>query len=491
MVNDPRGQLVGSFSRVLSRQAEDLAALVDSAEGDSAVLEAVRYELERIRGTASTLGLGLVARAADLALRGVDGAEPQAAIHAFVEDCHQIESPDTPWSPIVLLGLSAPMTHPYAWILEEAASMEGALAWAGRAAAFLTPWSRVEALVRELRGAGWHTPVYAVGPRDDLAGRLAAAKDGAAGYMHLPLDLGLLLSRAGQGRSVPQLTPYRLLLIEPDPDVALSLISQLSGPDMLVQWLGDGGQLLSVVEDFWPEATLVAARCGALSGAEVMSVMRGHPAFADTPVLVQVNASALADGDPLMHADELLDVASWSPMLLRARVRQWLRRARSGRQSAELDASTGCLGRPALLRAVERELGLARRDGTALSMVVLDIDDLSGIVNNVGLIGGDRVLRGLAEAVASTLRRTDLVGRLGGDSFGALLPRCSAADAVRRVDAMRARFNEWVQEHDLGAISFSAGVAESTGDFADVLPRASRALGAARRAGGGRTVQAP
>ena len=57
-----------------------------------------------------------------------------------------------------------------------------------------------------------------------------------------------------------------------------------------------------------------------------------------------------------------------------------------------------------------------------MTMVVVDVDDLKGINNGHGHVVGDEVLRAMADALRASTRESDIVGRLGGDNFVAILP---------------------------------------------------------------------
>lgn len=107
---------------------------------------------------------------------------------------------------------------------------------------------------------------------------------------------------------------------------------------------------------------------------------------------------------------------------------------------------------------------------------------------------GDRVLKSLAGLLRQRLRKTDIVGRLGGEEFGVILRDASIEDAARRLDDLRRAFSA---VHQLSAAqeftaTFSAGVAEHRlGSGAEALcTRADRALYRGKQAGRDRVVLA-
>lgn len=81
------------------------------------------------------------------------------------------------------------------------------------------------------------------------------------------------------------------------------------------------------------------------------------------------------------------------------------------------DELTGLLNRRAALEAVDRDLHRARRDGTAVGVLFIDLDGLKTINDEYGHRAGDEALRQCAEALCDGARSGDVVARLGGDEF--------------------------------------------------------------------------
>jgi diguanylate cyclase (GGDEF)-like protein len=110
----------------------------------------------------------------------------------------------------------------------------------------------------------------------------------------------------------------------------------------------------------------------------------------------------------------------------------------------------------------DREVQRARASGTNVAVLMVDIDHFKQVNDRYGHIAGDAVLTAIARTIATTLRPADLVGRLGGEEFAAVLTGSTLVDAeaaaqrVRtNVAAVRVRTDrgEWV------SVTVSAGVA--------------------------------
>lgn len=127
---------------------------------------------------------------------------------------------------------------------------------------------------------------------------------------------------------------------------------------------------------------------------------------------------------------------------------------------ANTDALTGVLNR----RGLEAALGELARHGehrpSRLVAMLIDCDDFKSINERDGHATGDLVLVGVAQAIASTLRNNDLVGRVGGDEFLVLLVDVGVWDALRVAERIRraVRYPRKLDERQ--GVTVSIGVAE-------------------------------
>lgn len=143
----------------------------------------------------------------------------------------------------------------------------------------------------------------------------------------------------------------------------------------------------------------------------------------------------------------------------------------------------------ALPRLLNRHDRGALRD---LSLVIVDIDRFKAINDTWGHAVGDTVIRRLGEVMAGAARQDDLVCRLGGEEFVAVLPGADEAAAARYAERVRravARIDD-LDPVPVGRFTISAGVARRRhGETADdLLTRADRGLYAAKDGGRNRVV---
>lgn len=161
-------------------------------------------------------------------------------------------------------------------------------------------------------------------------------------------------------------------------------------------------------------------------------------------------------------------------------------------QSALTDSLTGVNNRGGMQSMLRREVELAHRHGTPLSVIMLDVDRFKRINDTHGHLVGDCALRTLAQHVKSRIRESDMIFRYGGDEFLIVLSNTPAsgasllAERIRKaVEAVR------VHSHDISIhCTVSAGVASCVDgdDVERLLERADQALGQSKSAGRNRVT---
>ena len=161
---------------------------------------------------------------------------------------------------------------------------------------------------------------------------------------------------------------------------------------------------------------------------------------------------------------------------------------------ATTDALTGLWNRRCFLDKAEGELQRSVRYGRPLSAVMIDIDFFKRVNDTHGHAAGDIVLRRFTGIIGAKLRKTDVLGRLGGEEFAVLLPESDAAGASTVAEILRRDAEATPIDLAVGTtvrITASFGVAAATGQddtVADLLRRADEALYRAKETGRNQVV---
>lgn len=108
---------------------------------------------------------------------------------------------------------------------------------------------------------------------------------------------------------------------------------------------------------------------------------------------------------------------------------------------ADRDTLCPVFNRRAFERELKREIALAQRYATPLSLVFIDLDRFKLINDRFGHETGDRVIQHVANTLIQSIRQTDIVGRLGGDEFGIALPHAEFEDSLAKVAAIETKID--------------------------------------------------
>lgn len=161
---------------------------------------------------------------------------------------------------------------------------------------------------------------------------------------------------------------------------------------------------------------------------------------------------------------------------------------------ATTDPLTGLGSRLALLLALPREVEVARRYGTDLSLIIIDIDGLADINARQGRPAGDRLLVESGRRLRAALRGADLAVRLGANELAVVLPMTPSNNARGLAKRLMRALQEPVPGLDGVPVPLSLGVATLSGADEDALGflwRCDAAVEQAKREGGDRIVGAP
>ncbi|KCZ46237.1 GGDEF domain-containing protein [Hyphomonas pacifica] len=143
---------------------------------------------------------------------------------------------------------------------------------------------------------------------------------------------------------------------------------------------------------------------------------------------------------------------------------------------ADNDALCPVFNRRAFEREIRREIALAARFRTPLSLIYIDLDNFKQVNDAFGHAAGDEVLIRVSEILLRLTRETDIVGRLGGDEFGIVLAQATAEDSRHKAEQLSYEVDQLMvrcgtRESSPGIhIGASCGIVEwQTGQVAESL----------------------
>ena len=338
------------------------------------------------------------------------------------------------------------------------------------------------------KGRSVPQPVIFVSSQPEFTARLEAVRAGACAYLYKPVDIGSLIDKL-DALTAPLPSGERRVLIVDDSVTMTTIFStvlQQAGLDVKV--VNDPMLAFDALQDFAPDLVLLDIYMPGCNGLEFAKVIRQLDALVGIPIVFlsaedDIDKQVVAMG---LGGDDFL-VKPIQPQHLVAAVTNRIRRSLSLRSLIVRDSLTGLLNHTAIKDQLDHEAAQARRRKSPLSFAMVDIDHFKQVNDVYGHPAGDQVIKSLARLLKQRLRKTDTVGRYGGEEFAVVLSDADGATAVRVMDAIREDFSK--VRHSAGdkefSVSFSCGIADFAhfGDAARLCEAADGALYAAKHAG--------
>jgi diguanylate cyclase (GGDEF)-like protein len=317
--------------------------------------------------------------------------------------------------------------------------------------------------LRSLPG-GDAASVIVVSVRTAFIDRVEAIHCGADAYFEKPVNWDALIVRVRQMVEASRSEPARVLSVEDDPQQAAFLRTVLESGGYEVRICSDPAHFETDLSSFRPELVLMDVVLPGMSGYDLVRYIRQEERHATLPVLMitsEGRAEARIQATRAGADDFLLKPVAHG--LLLSAVAARIERARFLRGLIERDGLTHLLTHSAFVeRARTAALRQRRQAGQPVAWVMLDIDHFKSVNDRYGHPAGDRTLTALADHLRRHLRRSDTLGRYGGEEFALLLEDLGEADAVRLVDRLRDEFAAVEHRAPDGSryrVTFSAGIA--------------------------------
>lgn len=286
------------------------------------------------------------------------------------------------------------------------------------------------------------------------------------------------------------------VLVVDDDDLAAEMVaSMLATRDIDTEIVVDPTRVFDVLDRRSFDLILMDLDMPEVGGIDLARMIRLDRRHLSVPI---VFLSAGGDTETQMLArrfggDDFISKRTPRDLLGRL-VELRVERARVLRALIERDGLTGLVDHRRFVERVGQELSRSRRTGNEGSLVMIDIDHFKAVNDTWGHQAGDLVLRRLATALVSWLRRTDVVGRYGGEEFGVLMLDTPPERALPVIDAFRRHFAALDTHFGEAAfrVTFSAGVAGMgrANDTAMLVAAADAALYRAKLEGRDRVVVA-
>ncbi len=332
-------------------------------------------------------------------------------------------------------------------------------------------------------------PIICVGRDDSFSLRYALAKAGAEAYFCEPLNSPMLtdhLERLVTDHA--DAVSGRVLIVDDDPELLEHYRLVLTTGGMDARTVSDPAELLPTLSEFRPDILLMDVQMGQFSGPALARMLRFEPEWLSLPIVYlssesdrEIQLEALAKGGD----DFLTKPVSDSFLLRTVRIRCY--RAKQLDKLVSRDSLTGLLKHSLVKSEVAKEHARSMRMKHPSVVAMLDLDHFKQVNDTQGHRAGDLVIKGLANLLRHRLRKTDIIGRYGGEEFVVALPDCNVTRAGEVLQAICEDFSKITFRGNAGDfnVTLSIGAADLSGyyDAEDAIEAADQALYERKRFG--------
>lgn len=324
--------------------------------------------------------------------------------------------------------------------------------------------------------------------------RLRASRCGGEEFFFPAMDPGQVIEKIESYTHGNNMEPYRVLVLDDSHAQARYTETVLKKAGMIAHVITDPMEIIHALDEFSPEIIILDMYMPGCTGMEIARVIRQQDRFHSVPIIYlsaeedvgkQLQAMSLGGDDFLTKPID--------PKHLVATLHNRGRRARSLLALMIRDSLTGLYNHTHTLHLLEQEIVRAGQKDQPLCFAMLDIDYFKQVNDTYGHPIGDRILRNLSMFLKQRLRKTDHIGRYGGEEFAIILPDTGLDGATQVINEIRASFSELMQQagNQEFSVTFSCGIADWRGDTAQALcERADRALYTSKSEGRNQVTQA-
>ncbi len=301
----------------------------------------------------------------------------------------------------------------------------------------------------------------------------------------------------------------RILLADDDSIIRMILETCLKDWGYEVTSVTDGLQAWDILqEDNCPNLAIIDWMMPGMDGVEVCKKIREQN---KEPYIYIILLTAKSSPQDIIKgletgADDYL-VKPVAPQELKVRLRAGFRivelqenliQARNElKEIAIHDSLTSLFNRGWIFRTLENELARMNRENRPVSVIMTDIDHFKRVNDTYGHPAGDLVLHELGQRLSETFRRSDAVGRYGGEEFIVVLPGVTQNVSFHLAERLRNVISQtpFTITNSLLSISVSLGVSDNEGSpnlsSTDLIQAADKALYHAKKNGRNQTALAP
>lgn len=291
-----------------------------------------------------------------------------------------------------------------------------------------------------------------------------------------------------------------ILIIDDQPSTLQALALTLRDTYALLV-AGTGQEALDLAKSRVPDLILLDVMLPDISGFDVCRALKADPDLQSIPIIFVTARDETEDEAAGLDIGAIDYIGKpFAPAIVRARVRNHLELKRQRdllERIAMIDGLTGIANRRHFEQALRKEWRHAQRHGSALAVLLADVDHFKSYNDSYGHQDGDDCLKAVAQTLQQQLHRPhDMLARYGGEEFACLLPATSLDAAQMFAERLCTAITDLALPHRASScgsvVSISVGLSHCLPcdglEVSDVLRHADALLYQAKASGRNRAI---
>ena len=302
--------------------------------------------------------------------------------------------------------------------------------------------------------------------KDNFNIRHECVQAGGDDFFTIPLDVSRLIDRVDSLTNDENTNPYHVLIVDDDPEQVSYYALVLQQAGMITSVASDPKKVLDILSESKPDLILMDMYMPDCDGPELAAIIRQQEAFVSIPIVfLSFESNKEIQYEAIRHGGDDFLTKPIKPGFLISSVISKAERNRTLRYFMERDSLTGLLNHVKLKEALSNEVLRAERTEAELCFAMIDIDHFKQVNDVHGHMTGDRVLKSLSRLLQDRLRRTDVIGRYGGEEFAVILINTDQENSEKIMNDIRESFSQIRQVSSEGDfyVTFSCGIASFPG----------------------------
>jgi diguanylate cyclase (GGDEF)-like protein len=232
------------------------------------------------------------------------------------------------------------------------------------------------------------------------------------------------------------------LLIANGNDSTLTTLTCILEPEYVVYTATNGPDAVELAKKHLPDLILLDIVMPGMDGYEALSVLKNTEQTQEIPIIFITALGDSKDEERGLSCNAVDYIrVPYDAQIIRLRVRNQINivnQIRTIKYLIRIDQLTNIANRRYFDERIRSDWGMAIREKTSLSILMIDVDKFKDFNDNYGHQQGDSALQSVAAVFSQTLKRSgDFIARWGGEEFIALLPNTNLAGALKVAEGIR------------------------------------------------------